>query len=70
METNTDFEDKVYLNSVDYLVKVYHHTSGPLGTIESRRLADFLRTKASIKRLDEHTKIDLKFGGYIFKGEI
>jgi len=70
METNKEFEEKVYLNSVDYLVKVFHHTSGPLAHIDSRRLSEFLRLQSKLKRYDEHEKIEIKFGAYIFKGEI
>jgi hypothetical protein len=70
METNKEFEEKVYLNSVDILVKVFSRTAGPLANVEHRRLTDFLRTKSALRRLDEHEKIELRYGGYIFKGEI
>jgi hypothetical protein len=57
MELNSEFEEKIFINSVNYLVHIYGERAGPLKNIDERRLAEFLRTNAHFKRLEEHSKV-------------
>jgi len=57
MESNNEFEEKIFINSVNYLVHIYSERAGPLKNIDERRLAEFLRHKATFKRLDPHSKV-------------
>lgn len=57
MESNTDFEEKVCTNSVDYLVRIYAERAGPLAQFDERRLLDFFNLHAHYRRSNAHAKV-------------
>ncbi|CAD8090636.1 unnamed protein product [Paramecium primaurelia] len=70
MQKSEAFEQKIYVNSIEYLIKLYQSQAGPLGQMEQKRLNLFLRQKAQFKKFDVHSNVEFMFGGYIIKGEI
>lgn len=70
MQGNHSFEEKIFINSLDYLIRINSDRAGPLTRIDERRMNEFLRHRASFRRLEEHSKVEFPLGGYIFKGEI
>ncbi|CAK77260.1 unnamed protein product (macronuclear) [Paramecium tetraurelia] len=70
MSKNPDFEFKIYINSLEYLRKMFENQAGPLANVEIKRLLDFLRTKSKLKKFTTNQKCDFIFGGYLFRGEL
>jgi hypothetical protein len=70
MEENSEFEQRVYLNSVYYLAHIYSERAGPLTSVDERRLTEFLRQNSSFNRLEQYRKVDFTYGGYVLKGSI
>ncbi|CAD8153221.1 unnamed protein product [Paramecium pentaurelia] len=70
MNKNPDFEFKIYINSVEYLRKMFENQAGPLAHLEIKRLLDFFRTKSKLRKFTTNQKCDFIFGGYLFRGEL
>ncbi|CAD8098564.1 unnamed protein product [Paramecium primaurelia] len=70
MQKSELFEQKIYINSIEYLIKLFESQAGPLGQMEAKRLGQFLRSKTQFKKFDVNSNVEFMFGGYIIKGEI
>jgi len=61
MDANSEFEEKIFINSLHYLVHIFPDRSGELTNIDERRMGDFLRHKTVFKRLEERSKVIIAF---------
>jgi hypothetical protein len=69
MESNFEFREKIYRNSLFNSIKLFPKEAGILSTFEENKLNSIvMNSKFHVLEMDE--SIDLPFGGYIFQGEL
>lgn len=52
MDRNPEFEARMYISSMDYLVKMNEKLAGPLALLDTNKLNSFIRRSSKFRKFD------------------